>query len=418
MPVLCRDCHAEWPKGINGDRCPSCQSSRILRHPELNKLTIAHIDCDAFYATVEKRDHPELANRPVLVGGRRRGVVMAACYVARLYGCHSAMPMYQALKMCPDAVVIKPNMTKYGAVGNEVRTLMNEVTPLVEPISIDEAFLDLSGTEKLHQGSPARTLAILVDRITNSIGITASIGLSHNKFLAKVASDLDKPIGFSVIGREETKRFLASKPVSIIWGVGNSLKAKLRRDGITTIEHLQATDEKILISRYGAIGKRLHRLSQGVDERTVSPHTPTKSLSAETTFYENLNETRPLERHLWMLCEKVADRLKNSELAGKRITLKLKTQNFKLLTRSRTLTSPTLLAETMYRAVKPLLSKETDGTHYRLIGISIAELNKASEANPSDLDTLASQKATVEQTIDTVRAKLGKNAIIKGRSLC
>ena len=418
MPALCRDCHEEWPQGMADERCPECGSPRLLRHPELNSLSLAHIDCDAFYATVEKRDDPDLAERPVLVGGRKRGVVMAACYVARLYGCRSAMPMFQALKACPDAVVIKPDMAKYASVGKEVRALMRETTPLVEPLSIDEAFLDLSGTEKLHHGSPARTLARLVNRIKREIGVTASIGLSYNKFLAKVASDLDKPLGFAVIGRAEAVQFLAHRSVSTIWGVGEALKEKLRSDGITTMGQLRASDEEKLVARYGVIGRRLHRFSHGRDDRTVSPHSRAKSISAESTFNEDLRESRALAKRLWPLCEKVARRLKDGDLAGGRITLKLKTRDFRILTRSRTLAAPTQLAETLYRTAQPLLEKEADGRRFRLIGIGAGELTDAAEADPADLlDPQASHRAAVEHAIDAVRAKLGNKAISKGRGL-
>jgi DNA polymerase-4 len=416
-PMLCRNCHAERPDGAVGDRCPECGSPRLLRHPELDRLAIAHIDCDAFYATIEKRDNPELAERPVLVGGRTRGVVMAACYVARLYGCHSAMPMFQALKACPDAVVVKPDMAKYSAVGKEIRVLMRETTPLVEPLSIDEAFLDLTGTERLHHGSPARTLAQLITRIEREIGVTASVGLSYNKFLAKVASDLDKPLGFAVIGHDEALNFLAKRSVSTIWGVGKALKEKLRSDGITTIGQLRCSDEKKLVERYGVIGKRLYRFSHGLDDRTVTPHSRTKSISAETTFNEDLHDSRALAKRLWPLCEKVATRLKADELAGGRITLKLKTRDFRTLTRSRTLGAPTQLAETIFRLARPLLDEEANGRRFRLIGIGAGELTDADDADPVDLlDPKANQRAAVEHAIDAVRTKLGNKAITKGRS--
>ncbi|HTO40183.1 MAG TPA: hypothetical protein VL026_04345, partial [Rhizomicrobium sp.] len=187
-------------------RCGSCGSRRVVAHAELETLSIAHLDCDAFYAAIEKRDNPELRDRPVLVGGTsRRGVVSTACYVARIAGARSAMPMYKALELCPNAVVIKPNFAKYTAASKAMRSMMLELTPLVEPLSLDEAFLDLTGTERLHGQSAARTMARLTKRIENEIGITVSVGLSFNKFLAKLASDLDKPRGFAVIGVGEAK---------------------------------------------------------------------------------------------------------------------------------------------------------------------------------------------------------------------
>ena len=194
MQTLCRDCGRRPPP--DAGTCPACGSARVLCHGELHDLAIAHLDCDAFYAAIEKRDRPELRDVPVIVGGRHRGVVAACCYVSRTYGVHSAMPMFQALRVCPDAVVVRPDMKKYAAVGRQVRAMMLELTPLVEPLSIDEAFMDLSGTETLHSASPAKTLAGLARRVEEELSITVSIGLSYNKFLAKIASDLDKPRGF------------------------------------------------------------------------------------------------------------------------------------------------------------------------------------------------------------------------------
>ena len=206
MP-LCRDCFS-WGAATKKNTCYFCGSPKLIDHNEINQLDIAHIDCDAFYASVEKRDDKSLVDKPLIIGGGSRGVVATACYIARIYGVHSAMPMFKALKACPNAVVIKPDMSKYSDVSKQVRKLMLEVTPLVEPVSIDEAFLDLSGTERLHHASPAETLVRLASKIHNEIGITVSIGLSYNKFLAKVASDINKPKGFSMIGKIEAKVFI------------------------------------------------------------------------------------------------------------------------------------------------------------------------------------------------------------------
>lgn len=413
--ILCRDCLA-LPEAAHDGRCPECGSPRLVSHPELHKLSIAHIDCDAFYASVEKRDNPELANRPVIVGGGRRGVVAAACYVARVYGVRSAMPMFKAREACPDAVVIRPDMAKYSAVGRQVREMMLGVTPLVEPLSIDEAFLDLAGTEKIHGGSPARTLARLILEIERKIGVGASIGLSHNKFLAKTASDLDKPRGFAVIGEAETLEFLAPRPVGSIYGVGRALETRLRRDGIATIGELRRVEEAELYRRYGAMGQRLYKLSRGIDERKVDPSEQTKSISSETTFVADIADMATLAREVWPLCETVARRLKKKKLAGRRVTLKLKTADFRLLTRSRTLAAPVWMAEEIYRAVMPLLEKEADGRPFRLIGAGVEELCDAdAAAQPDLLDPGARKRAAVEEAIDSVREKLGEKAITKGR---
>ena len=398
--------------------CRDCGSSRLVAHPEVDTLTIAHLDCDAFYASIEKRDDPSLADRPVVVGGRHRGVVAASCYVARTYGVHSAMPMFKALRACPDAVVIRPRMAHYQSVGREVRALFDAVTPLVEPISIDEAFLDLTGTERLHGRLPAQTLAKLAGRIEREIGITVSVGLSYNKFLAKVASNLDKPHGFAVIGRAEAVDFLRRQPVAILWGVGKALQRRLARDGIATIGDLQGIDEPVLVARYGQIGHRLARFSRGRDERAVDPHETAKSISAETTLDADLESAEALRRVLWPLCEKVSTRLKRAGLAGGGVVLKLKTARFRLRTRSRRLADPTQMAETIYEVAGALLARETDGTRFRLIGVGVEHLVPGAEGDPPDpFDPARDRRVKVERTMDELRERFGKAAIAKGRGL-
>jgi len=415
MSTLCRSCLTVIP---GAPRCPGCGSRRLVSHPELASLAVAHIDCDAFYAAVEKRDRPELRDKPVIIGGGRRGVVATACYVARLRGVHSAMPMFQALKACPDAVVLRPDMAKYQKTGRRIREMMRELTPLVEPLSIDEAFLDLSGTEALHGGAPARSLAKLLRRIEQEVGLTASVGLSYNKFLAKVASEVDKPRGFAVIGRADAGAFLISKPVGIIWGVGKALRQTLERDGIVTIADILRREEADLIARYGAIGRRLYRFARGQDDRTVDPSSPMKSISAETTFDDDIADPAVLLARLWPLCETVSRRLKKSQRAGHGITLKLKTADFKLMTRSRRLADPTCLAETIYRAAQPLLEGEANGRKFRLIGIGASDLVDGALADPPNLlDPDRDHQARVEKAIDAVRARLGDEAIGKGRGL-
>lgn len=396
--------------------CPACGSRRLVAHPELHALAIAHIDCDAFYAAVEKRDNPNIRGRPVIVGGGRRGVVSACCYIARISGVRSAMPMFKALELCPDAVVIHPDMDKYRAVGREVRALMLETTPLVEALSIDEAFLDLSGTEAVHGGSPARTLVRLASRIEREIGVTVSVGLSCNKFLAKIASDLDKPRGFAVIGRAEARDFLADKPVGLIFGVGKALQARLKADGFETIGRLRALNEGELVRRYGIIGRRLYTFARGLDDRPVDPEAVPKGLSAETTFEDDIADLEALTRELWPLCEKVSARLKRAGLGGASVTVKLKTADFRLLTRTRQLGAPTQLAEELYRVAAPLIAAEADGRRFRLLGVGAGKLGPAAAADPPDLaDPDKRRRAEVEHAIDAVRARFGRDAIAKGR---
>ncbi|AIJ66928.1 DNA polymerase IV [Brucella suis] len=411
---LCRDC-LSLQKTQTSRRCHACGSPRLIRHKELYRLSLAHVDCDAFYASVEKRDNPDLRDKPLIVGGGKRGVVSTACYLARIHGVRSAMPMFKALEACPDAVVIKPNMEKYARVGREVRQMMRDLTPLVEPISIDEAFLDLSGTERLHKAPPAVVLARFSKRVENEIGITASIGLSYCKYLAKVASDLEKPRGFSVIGEAEALDFLRDKPVGMIWGVGKAFAAKLESDGIRTIGQLQTMEEGALMKAYGTMGRRLYRLSRGQDSRKVEPDHDMKSVSAETTFNTDLSAAGDLVPVLRALSEKVSRRLKAGEIAGRTIVLKLKTQDFKLRTRNRQLGDPTQLADRIFRTGLQLLEKEMDGTRFRLLGIGVSDLSPSDRADPPDLvDIQATKRAVAESAIDRLRNKFGLNAVETG----
>jgi len=410
---FCRDCLADAPD--KATRCPNCGSPRLARHAELDTLTIAHVDCDAFYATIEKRDDPSLTDKPVIVGGGKRGVVAACCYMARTYGIRSAMPMFEALRRCPNAVVVRPNMAKYVKAGREVRRAMLALTPLVEPLSIDEAFLDLTGTERLHRMSAAKVLARFAAQIERELGITVSIGLSANKFLAKIASDMDKPRGFAVLGQADAAKFLAPKPVGFIYGVGAVSAAKLTSDGFRLIADLQRADEHDLMRRYGEEGGRLWRLARGIDQRTVSPDRETKSISAETTFERDIGEFRPLEQHLWELAERVSARLKASALAGLTVTLKLKSADFKLRTRARALGHPTQLAARIFAAGRDLLSHEVGQTRFRLIGIGVSNLEDAEGCDLADL--IDRRAAEAEHAVDKLRSKFGRDAVVKGRTL-
>ena len=414
--ILCRDCGSlarESAGPAAPQRCAECGSPRLVAHPELAELAIAHLDCDAFYATVEKRDRPELAELPVIVGGGVRGVVLACCYVARLYGVRSAMPMFKALAACPDAVVIRPDMGKYREVGRAVRAEMRRLTPLVEPLSIDEAFLDLTGTAAVHGAAPAQLLAALARRVEATLGVTVSIGLSYNKFLAKLASDLDKPRGFAVIGRTEATAFLADKPVGWLWGVGGATQRRLAADGIMRIGQLRALDQRELAHRYGRLGQRLAKLAIGEDDRRIDPEGKARSISAETTFASDEADRQALERVLWPLCERTSERLKQAGLAAGTVTLKLKTADFRLRTRSRRLADPTQLADTLFRTACLLLVGEADGaTRFRLIGVGADGLVDGAAA---DLPTLFEhddgQPRRLEEAIGEVRRRHGDAAI-------
>ena len=407
---FCRDCLADTAP--DSGRCGACGSPRLVRHNELKTLAIAHIDCDAFYATVEKRDDPSLSAEPVIVGGGKRGVVAAACYVARIYGVRSAMPMFEALRLCPHARVIRPNMEKYSKAGREVRQMMFELTPLVEPLSIDEAFLDLAGTARLHGMSPAKALARFAADVEKKLRITVSIGLSCNKFLAKVASDLDKPRGFAVLGADEAATFLAAKPIGFIFGVGAVSAARYARDGLHRVADLQRLGEIELMRRYGEEGRRLSRLAHGIDERKVNAARETKSVSSETTFQRDIFDLRTLERILWTLAEEISARLKDKELAGATVTLKLKTVDFKIRTRAQSLDSPTQLAGRIFAAARVLLEREIDGTRFRLLGVGIGAIANAVDADPADL--VDGRAAFAEHAVDHLRARFGDGVLARG----
>jgi DNA polymerase IV len=409
---LCRDCLTLTRPGAR--RCEACGSPRLLAHPERDGLAIAHIDCDAFFAAIEKRDDPSLADRPVIVGGGRRGVVSTACYLARITGVRSAMPMFKALKLCPQAVVLKPRMDRYREAGRAVRALMLEVTPLVEPVSIDEAFLDLSGTERLHRAPPAITLARLARRIEDEVGISISVGLSWNKFLAKIASDREKPRGFTIIGRAEAAALLADEPVSIIPGVGRATAERLARRGIHRMRDLRTAPREAL----GREADRLLALSHGLDQRPVRRERETKSVSTETTFDQDRARFDDLEPILWRLCERLSQRLKAAGFGTRAVGLKLKEASFRLRSRSRSGLPPTQLAARLFEASRALLAAECDGTAFRLIGVAATDLCPAAEADTGDLaDRDARRLVRVEDAVARLRERFGEGAVQKGLAL-
>jgi len=415
MKAFCRDCF--WQGGQPHRRCPGCASPRMVAHEELDRLAIAHMDCDAFYASVEKRDRPELRDVPVIVGGGKRGVVTTCCYIARIFGVRSAMPMFKALKACPQAVVIKPDFFKYKAESRRILGMAAELTPLIQNLSLDEAWMDLNGTERLHGATPALTLAKLQARIEAETGLTVSIGLAANKFLAKIASDLDKPRGFSVIGAAEAEGFLAPRPVSILPGVGPAMAASLEKAGFRTVGALARADVRDLAARWGAHGLRLSELARGKDARPVDPAQERKGISAETTFEEDLVALGALEDKLAPLCEKVARQARAAGVAGRTVTLKLRGTDFRIVTRRRTLAIPTQTAKTLFATGRQLLAAEAGTRAWRLIGIGIAELVEA-EAGADDFFAGDERRArTNERTLDALRQRFGADAVTSGRIL-
>lgn len=411
---LCRDCASI----TNMENiCSHCGSKWIISHPEIHVLSIGHVDCDAFYASIEKRDNPELIDKPVIVGGGKRGVVSAACYNARIYGVRSAMPMFKALKACPHAVVIKPSMNKYSIEGRRIKEMMRELTPLVQPLSIDEAFLDLTGTERLHGQTPAQSLIKLQNQVLKDVGVTVSVGLSYNKFLAKTASDLDKPNGFAVLGKDDALDFLAHKPVDFIFGVGPAFARSLSKAGIQTIKDVRQRTDKEMSNRFGEAGLRLVRLARAEDYRRVNPESDRKSVSSETTFLEDISDLEALKDRLWLMCVKTADRAKALEIAGRVVTLKLKTRHFETLTRRRTIAQPVQLADTIFHILEPLLEKEANGRKFRLLGAGISDLAPPIGDAGDLLDPVAVKRGLAERASDKARKKFGKDAIMTGRGL-
>jgi DNA polymerase-4 len=385
MPLtLCRDCCelTEPEAGL----CGYCGSRRLRWHEELEELGLAHIDCDAFYASVEKRDDPKLQNVPVIVGHPGgRGVVTTACYIARRFGVRSAMPMFQAIERCPQATIIPPDMAKYRRVSAEIRAILEGATEVIEPVSLDEAYLDLSPENLLGEVPAAQALALISRRVEREVGITVSIGLSANKFLAKLASEMEKPRGYSVIGRREARRLLAPMAVSKINGVGSVTARRLEAEGIVTIADLQALSEAALVARFGRFGRRLARYAQGEDDREVMPRRPAKSISAETTFRSNITAPAELVEIAERLCVRVAGQLERKGVAGGTVVLKLKTADFRIVTRNRQLSRPTQRADVLLEAAVPLIKALADGRSFRLIGIGADQLLPAATADPPDL---------------------------------
>ncbi len=415
MSALCRDCLAIFADAPT--RCPKCASPRMVAHAELTTLSMAHLDCDAFYASVEKRDRPELRDRAVIVGGQTRGVVTTACYIARLTGVRSAMPMFQAKRLCPEAVIIAPDFQKYRTVSRQIFDKVRALTPLVQSLSLDEAWLDLSGTERLHGEPHALTLARLQAEIERDVGVTVSIGLAANRYLAKIASDLDKPRGFAVIGAAEASAFLAPRPVSLLPGVGKVFARTLEGAGFQTIGDIAQADPRSLERRFGAHGLRLARLARGEDDRSVDPDQERKSISAETTFMTDLSRLEDLEDRLAPLCDKVAHHAREEGFAGQVVVLKLRRSDFRIVIRRRTLSSPTQAARIMFGHARSLLGPEAKGQAYRLIGVGLTDLVQLDSAAAELFAGEETRARRSESLADSLRDRFGAQAVVNARLL-
>lgn len=419
---LCRDCFKAgyWGGQDAPAACPYCETGRLAVDDELLNLSVAHLDCDSFYASIEKRDNPALIGKPVMVGGENRGVVAAACYEARKFGVRSAMPTFQAKRLCPHITIIRPRMDHYVAVSRQIRQMMQNLTPLVEPLSIDEAFLDLSGTQALHKASPAEMLMRLQKQIQNEIGITVSVGLAANKSLAKLASDQDKPNGFFILNAERAQSWLAPRPVSTIYGIGKQAAKRLTDAGYQTCGDLAAADLKRLVPSLGKQSLFIQNLAKGIDNRKISPERETKSVSSETTFNKDMSTIEELLPVLERQSLRVSRRLKAQALQGVVINLKLKSSQFKTLSRRKTISMPTDKAHEIFEVASQMLRKEVGARlSWRLLGVGVDGF----QSGPQNADFLAlidedaSRKDKLEEAVDKMHAKFGDDVVFSGRQM-
>ncbi len=377
---------------------------------------VIHVDMDAFYAAIEQRDHPELRGKPVLVGGdpRGRGVVSTASYEARPYGCHSAMPMATAVRLCPQAVVIRPRMERYVEVSRRVFAILEEFTPLVEPLSIDEAFLDVTGTTRLF-GSPVTIAQTLKRRIHEETELTGSTGVAPNKFLAKLASDLEKPDGLVVVGEDEVQAFLDPLPISRLWGVGKATLPKLERLGVHTFGDLRRLSAEELRDRFGESGDHFYRLVRGIDDRPVVPDREAKSISHEVTFPTDVSDRAYLRSILLDQVEHVARRLRRHRQFGRTVTVKIRAGDFTTITRSATLPEPTDCTDTLWEATAALFDEWLRKRRYpvRLIGMGVSHLSPQ-VGRQLQLFEGAPAASRLDQTVDRILDRFGNGAIHRG----
>jgi DNA polymerase-4 len=382
---------------------------------------IIHLDMDAFYASVEVLDDPSLAGKPVIVGGsRERGVVTSASYEARPFGVHSAQPMAAAMRLCPHGVFLPGRMARYQEVSEDIFEIFSRFTPLVEPLSIDEGFLDVTGSRRLF-GS-AETMARKIKRLVREeVGLTVSAGIASTKFVAKIASDLGKPDGLVCVAHENTRAFLEPLPITRLWGVGAVTFQALKRMGVATIGDLSRIPGERLRKEFGKHGEHLHLLSQGVDPRPVEPQQPAKSMGREETFPEDLTDRAALEREILSLATKLARRIRRNGLAGKTVTLKVKYSDFKLVTRSESLEVPTNDAAGIYRTCCALLEKTQAGKRpVRLLGVYLTRLTSGLAAGQMSLledEKGRRRRQQLHEALDDLAERFGENVILPGMLL-
>ncbi|QEF97231.1 DNA polymerase IV [Stieleria maiorica] len=383
---------------------------------------ILHIDMDAFYASIEQRDHPELKGQPVVVGGSKtgRGVVAAASYEARQYGIHSAMPGRRAAQLCPHAVFVRGRLDHYADVGRQVREIFGRFTPIIQPLSLDEAFLDVAGTERLH--GDAETIGRSIkDAIETELHLTASVGIAPRKFVAKIASDLDKPNGFVVVKESELTSFLDPLPVEKLWGVGSVALRRLHRLGLKTIRDVRHYDRELLVSKLGDWGHHLWKLANGIDSRGVVPDRSAKQISHERTFSDDQSDAELLHGVVCFLCEQTAMRLRRSQRMTSTITLKYRREDFKTFTKSRTLPAPTDQTGKVIQVAVELLEemRRNEPRAVRLLGVSLGSLVGSDRPVQLSLfDDPQQQQAErkVDQVVDQLSQKLGAKTVYRAAS--
>lgn len=381
---------------------------------------IIHIDMDAFYASVEELDRPELRGKPVVVGGaaEARGVVAAANYVARRAGIHSAMPMSRALRLCPQLIRLPVRMTRYIEISQQIRVIFGRYTPLIEPLSLDEAFMDAVASERLY-GSSEQIARRIKQEIKIELGLIASVGVGVNKFIAKIASDLDKPDGFVVVPPEQTQAFLDPLPVSRLWGVGKATHQIFDRLGVQSIQQVRQLPEAVMLDYFGNHGLQLWRLAQGIDERRVVPERQAKSISHETTFAQDINDRQALQACLMDLTEQVASRLRHVELLGRTVQLKLRFVDFKTLSRSVTLDRPSQTTEVLWRAVSSLFGQCALPQAVRLLGMGVSNLQHESERRQGQTELFATidpRQQQLDELADKINNRYGKATLHRGLS--
>jgi DNA polymerase-4 len=376
---------------------------------------------DAFYASIELRDHPELVGKPVVVGGlpQGRGVIAAASYAARKFGIHSAMPAARALRLCPDLIFIKPRMDHYAKVSKQIRAIFFRFTSLVEPLSLDEAFLDVSGSEKLF--GPAESIARQIKSlIRQEVGIVASAGVAPNKYLAKVASDLDKPDGLVVVKPDRITEFLDPLNISRVWGIGPKTHEKFESCGITTIGQLRSLPMSTLRKHFGINSEHFWRLSRGLDTRAVVPDRIAKSISHETTFARDIVDDEVLEAWLLELTDQVGRRLRRHGVFGKTVQLKLRYSNFDTITRSETLVAATHTTGRLCSSAKRLLRRvrQADQRSVRLLGMGVSNLTREEKRQQQLFGQEADRKSNrIDEAADSIRDRFGHAAVKRGSSM-